>query len=63
MNTVAEVIPGPSASLMVRPLSMTTGIDVLLLPSVQVTLPPVPVRIGASLTAVTTTLAVSVAVE
>ena len=29
---------------------MTTGIEVVLLPSVQVRLPPLPVRVGASLT-------------
>ena len=58
MRALAEAMYGPSASIMLRPLSMTTGIDVVLLPSVQVRLPPLPVRVGASLTAVTVMLAV-----
>ena len=54
---------GPSGSLRVMLASTTTGVDTTLSPSVQPVLPGVPVITGASLTAVTTTDAVSVPVE
>ena len=54
---------GPSASDRVKAESTATGLEATLLPSLQDAAPPLTVTTGASLTAVTTTLAVSVPEE
>ncbi|MND76506.1 hypothetical protein D3C80_681540 [compost metagenome] len=63
MLTVALARVALSESASVNPLSMITGVETTLLPSLNAVVPPLVVTCGASLTAVTVTLAVSLATE
>ena len=58
MATVALASVGESASDRVRALSITTGVDRTLLPSVKVTAPALVASVGAALTAVRATVTV-----
>ena len=59
MDTVAVESVVLSRSLMVIPLSITTGVLVTLLPSINAVVPPDAMAIGVSLTLVTLTVLVA----